>query len=243
MVEKRKLPKSAVVLAAGLGTRMRPLTNAMPKALVRVCGKALIDHALDALADAGVGEAVVNLHHFADQLGGHLSQRKRPGIVLSDEREQLLDSGGGVAKALPHLRGAPFFVLNADTFWIEGFRPNLLRLADAWDESRMDILLLLSAMANSIGYSGRGDFLMDGAGRLTRRAEREVAPFAYAGAAIFHPRAFAAAPQGPFSLNRLFDEAIAAERLFGLRLEGLWLHIGTPQSIREAESAIARSAA
>ncbi len=239
----RDIPQSAMVLAAGLGTRMRPLTNAMPKALVRVCGKALLDHALDALAQAGVARAVVNVHHFADQVAAHVAARTQPQVIVSDETARLLDSGGGVALALPHLGAGPFFVLNADTFWVEGYRPNLARLAQAWNDETMDILLLVSAMATAVGYGGKGDFSMDGLGRLVRRAERQIAPFAYAGAAIMHPRIFTDAPPAPFSLNLLFDRAIEAGRLHGLRMEGLWLHVGTPQAIREAETAISRSAA
>ena len=236
-------PKTAIVLAAGLGKRMLPITEQTPKPLVRVCGRALLDHALDALARAGVEKAVVNVHHLADQVEAHLRDRTSPLIVISDERDRLLESGGGVAKALPHLGGAPFYVLNADSFWIEGFRPNLGNLAAHWNDEAMDVLLLVTGMANAIGYSGAGDFTMDSVGRLTRRDERRVAPFAYAGAAILHPRIFADCPDGPFSLNAIFDRALERGRLFGLRLDGLWLHVGTPEAIHEAEEAIARSAA
>ncbi len=237
------MPSSAMVLAAGLGTRMMPITATMPKALVRVHGKALIDHALDALKRAGVGKAVVNVHHCADQMEQHLAGRTAPQIAISNERERLLDSGGGVVRALPLLGDGPFFVLNADTFWIEGYRPNLVRMAEHWDGERMDVLLLLSAMTSSVGYRGAGDFNMGADGRLIRRSERHVAPFAYAGAAIFDPAMFADPPGEVFSLNALFDRALERERLFGIRLDGLWLHVGTPEAIGEAEEAIARSAA
>jgi len=232
-----------MVLAAGLGKRMRPITDTLPKPLVRVCGKALVDHALDALAGVGVARAVVNVHYLADQMEAHLASRTRPAIVVSDERSVLLDSGGGVVRALPLLGPDPFFLLNADTFWIEGYRANLAALAAQWDGAAMDGLLLVAGMANCVGYDGVGDFTMDAVGRLTRRAERRVAPFVYAGAAILSPAAFADAPQGPFSLNRVFDRMLEQGRLFGLRLEGLWLHVGTPEAIREAEEAVARSAA
>ena len=194
-----------MVLAAGLGTRMRPLTNAMPKPLVEVAGKALIDYVLDRLAAAGVERAVVNVHHFADQIESHLAARKAPQIVISDERGLLLGTGGGVVKALPELGDAPFFHLNSDTIWIDGVRPNLLRLAEAFDPATMDALLLLAPTTGSIGYAGRGDFSMAPDGRLRPRGEREVAPFVYAGAAILTPALFAGAPQGEFSLTDLFD--------------------------------------
>jgi len=237
------IPRSAMVLAAGLGTRMRPLTETRPKPLVEVCGRAMIDQMLDRLVQAGVERVVVNLHHHADLLEAHLARRQRPAITLSDERDLLLDSGGGLRKALPLLGGDPFFSVNADTIWIEGMHPNLRRLGSAFDPEKMDALLLLAPTASSIGYDGRGDFLLDGSGRLKRRPERDVTPFVYAGAAVLHPRLFGTAPEGPFSLNRLFDKAIEEERLFGLRMEGLWMHVGTPEAIAEAEACYAQSAA
>jgi MurNAc alpha-1-phosphate uridylyltransferase len=233
----------AMVLAAGLGTRMRPLSDTLPKPLVPVAGKALIDHVLDRLADAGVREAVVNVHHRANQIEAHLKGRTRPKIIISDERGELLDTGGGVVKALPQLGRGPFFHMNSDTLWIEGVTPNLARLAAQFDAARMDILLLLASTATSIGYEGRGDFLMAPDGRLSRRAEREVTPFVYAGAAILSPAIFTDAPTGPFSLNRLFDRAADAGRLHGLRLDGVWMHVGTPAAIKAAEAAILESVA
>ncbi len=236
------MPKTAMVLAAGLGTRMRPLTDRVPKPLVPVGGKPLIDHVLDRLAQAGVERAVVNVHHFAEQMIDHLEGRSEPRITISDERGLLLDTGGGVMKALPMLGETPFFHLNADTIWIDGVRPNLMRLAEAFDAGTMHALLLLAPTAGSIGYAGRGDFVMASDGRLSRRTERDVAPFVYAGAAILTPRLFDNAPEGAFSLNALFDRAAAAGRLFGLRLEGLWMHVGTPEAIAAAEAAINASA-
>jgi len=235
-------PKTAMVLAAGLGVRMRPLTDTMPKPLVKVAGRALIDHVLDRLADAGVERAVVNVHHFAEQIVAHVAARKRPQITISDERGVLLDTGGGVVKALPLLGGAPFYHLNADTIWIDGVTPNLARLAEAFDPAAMDALLLLAPAAGSIGYAGRGDFLIAADGHLTPRPERDLAPFVYAGAAILSPRLFTDAPQGKFSLTALFHRAAAAGRLSGLRLEGLWMHVGTPDAIAAAEAAIRDSA-
>lgn len=233
----------AMVLAAGLGTRMRPLTDRLPKPLVQVAGKALIDHVLDRLADAGVTKAVVNVHHMADAVEKHLKGRTRPQIEISDERGELLDTGGGVVKALKLLGDAPFFHVNSDTLWIEGVTPNLGRLAAMFDAEQMDILLLLASTTASIGYEGRGDFAMRPDGRLHRRAEREVVPFVYAGAAILSPAMFADAPKGAFSLNTMFDRAIEAGRLFGLRLEGTWMHVGTPAAIKAAEAAILESVA
>jgi MurNAc alpha-1-phosphate uridylyltransferase len=236
-------PKHAMVLAAGLGTRMRPFNGRIPKPLVAVGGKALIDYALDRLAEEGVERAVVNVHHLADQIERHLAHRQRPKIVISDERGELLGTGGGVVKALPELGDGPFFHVNSDTIWIDGVQPNLRRLAAGFDPVRMDALLLLATTAASIGYSGRGDFLMAPDGRLTRRGEREVAPFVYAGAAILTPAFFAGAPAGAFSMSPLFDRAVEAGRLCGLRLEGLWMHVGTPEAIKAAEAAILASAA
>lgn len=235
-------PTRAMVLAAGLGKRMRPLTASTPKPLVEVAGRALIDYSLDRLDDAGVDLVVVNVHYLAELVRVHVSRRRSPAIVVSDESARLLDTGGGIAKALVHLGPDPFFLLNSDSFWIEGARPNLDWLAAAWRDDAMDALLLLAPTVKSVGYAGRGDFVMSPDGRLKRRPEREVAPFVYAGTAIVHPRLFADAPQGPFSLNLLFDRAIEAGRLFGTRLDGLWMHVGTPEAIREVEGSIADSA-
>lgn len=236
-------PKCAMVLAAGLGTRMRAFNGRVPKPLVKVGGKPLIDYVLDRLAEEEVERAVVNVHHLADQIERHLADRQRPKIVISDERNELLGTGGGVLKALPKLGGGPFFHVNSDTIWIDGVKPNLRRLAEAFDPARMDALLLLATTAASIGYTGRGDFLMTADGRLTRRGEHEVAPFVYAGAAILTPAFFAGAPAGAFSMSPLFDKAAEAGRLCGLRLEGLWMHVGTPEAVKAAEEAIVASAA
>ncbi|MFY9623458.1 MAG: nucleotidyltransferase family protein [Rhodoplanes sp.] len=236
-------PRRAMVLAAGLGTRMRFLTEARPKPLVAVGGKPLIDHVLDKLATAGVETAVVNVHYFADQIEQHLAGRRAPQIVISDERGGLLGTGGGVAKALPQLGDAPFFHVNSDTIWIDGVTPNLRRLAHAFDVNAMDALLLLAPTTTSIGYSGLGDFAMTADGRLRRRAEREVVPFVYAGVAVLSPALFADAPEGVFPLTQLFRHAEEAGRLHGLRLEGLWMHVGTPEAVAAAEAAILASAA
>jgi MurNAc alpha-1-phosphate uridylyltransferase len=232
-----------MVLAAGVGKRMRPLTATVPKPLIEVAGRALIDHGLDRLDRAGVETAVVNIHYLPRLLSAHLARRRRPEIAVSDESGGLLDTGGGILKALPLLGAEPFYLLNSDSFWIEGARPNLDWLAAGWDGAAMDALLLLAPTVRAIGYAGRGDFRMDPSGRLFRRKEREVVPFAYSGAAILHPRLFDNAPDGAFSLNLLFDRAIAADRLYGVRMDGTWLHVGTPDAIAEAELTIADSAA
>ena len=233
------MPNRAIVLAAGLGTRMRPYNGHVPKPLVEIGGKSLIDYSLDRLANAGVERAVVNVHHLADALERHLAPRQRPKIVISDERGELLGTGGGIAKALPQLGGAPFFLVNSDTVWLDGVKPNFTRLAEAFDPATMDVLLLLAPTAGSIGYTGRGDFAMLPDGRLRRQRENEVVPFVYAGAAILSPLLFADVPSGAFSLTMLFDRADERGRLFGLRLEGVWMHVGTPEAVAAAEAALA----
>jgi N-acetyl-alpha-D-muramate 1-phosphate uridylyltransferase len=235
--------RRAMILAAGLGKRMRPITASIPKPLVEVRGKALIDHILDRLKASGVETAVVNVHHLADQIERHLRRRTRPQVVISDERVRLLGTGGGIAQALFHFRGEPFLVLNGDSFWIEGTMPNLTWLSRAFDPLRMDGLILLAPTATSIGYDGRGDFVLAPEGLVRRRKEREVAPFVYSGVTLVHPRLFDDAPPPPFSLNLMFDRAIEADRLFGMRMDGIWMHVGTPEAIRAAELSIAASAA
>jgi N-acetyl-alpha-D-muramate 1-phosphate uridylyltransferase len=236
-------PRRAMVLAAGVGVRMRPLTDRMPKPLIRVGGKALIDHTLDRLVAAGVSTAVINVHHFAEQLRQHLAKRQDLEIIISDESRQLLGTGGGVQKALPVLGEGPFFHVNSDTIWIEGVTPNLDRIAAAFDSDRMEAVLLLAPTTASIGYEGRGDFALSSDGRLRPRAERQVVPFVYAGAAILTPSLFVDAPSAPFPLLDLFNRAAQAGRLHGVRLDGLWMHIGTPEAIAKAEAAIVVSAA
>jgi MurNAc alpha-1-phosphate uridylyltransferase len=234
-------PTKAMVLAAGLGVRMRPLTDRIPKPLVRVAGRALLDHVLDKLGDAGAGEAVVNVHYLPDQIIDHVASRARPRVIISDERDQVLGTGGGVVKALPLLGPAPFFHVNSDTLWIDGVQPNLGRLADAFDPARMDILLLMAPTASSIGYGGRGDYAMLSDGALRKRREHQIVPFVYAGAAIFSPSIFAGAPSGDFSLTKMFDTANDQERLFGLRLDGVWMHVGSPDAVHAAEDAFMES--
>lgn len=241
------MPHTAMVFAAGLGTRMRPVTDTLPKPLVPVGGKPLIDHMLDRFAEAGLERAIVNVHYRADQIEAHLDQRRRAGhrrpeIILSDERAQLLDQGGGIRKALPELGRDPFFLCNTDAFWLEGPCCNLASLAARWDPQMMDILLLVAATTSSVGVDWPGDFTMLADGRLVRREERSVAPFVYTGVGIVKPELFAAAPAGvPFRLAPYFFEAAAAGRLYGQRLDGRWLHVGTPDAITQAENTIKKS--
>jgi len=231
--------RRAMVLAAGLGTRMRPITDRIPKPLVAIGGRSMLDHALDRLAQAGVDEAVVNVHHLAAQIEAHVAGRERPRIAISDERALLLETGGGVRKALPMLGTQPFFHVNSDCLWSERRTANLAAMAAAFDPARMDMLLLLAERTSSVGFDGAGDFFQDEAGRLARRGGAAAAPFVYAGVAIIKPELFADTPEGPFSLNLLFDRCIAAGRLYGHRLDGLWLHVGTPEAIALAEQAYA----
>jgi MurNAc alpha-1-phosphate uridylyltransferase len=230
-----------MVLAAGIGKRMRPLTETTPKPLIKVGGRALIDYALDRLSAAGIERAVVNVHYLADLVEAHLARRETPTIVIADERQELLETGGGVKKALPLLGDEPFLTVNSDSLWIEGPRPNLMRLIEAWNPERMDILQLLAPIATAVGYEGYGDFSMDPEGRLRRRRDREVTPFVYAGIAILKPELLAGTPEGPFSANLLYDSAIERGKLYGLRLDGEWLHVGDPQALKAAEERLAAS--
>jgi N-acetyl-alpha-D-muramate 1-phosphate uridylyltransferase len=235
-MSRYELPgNSAMVLAAGLGKRMYPLTIDRPKPLVEVAGKRLIDYAFDRLRSANITRAVVNVHYLAEQVEDWAQSQTAPQVVISDERRQLLGTGGGIHKALGHLGPAPFFVLNSDSFWLDGAIPALERLRRAWDGARMDSLLLLSPQASAVGYEGAGDFHRDTGWRLTRRQPGETAPFIYAGCYLVSPSLFAGAPEGAFSMNLLWDAALARGRLFGLLHDGLWIHVGRPDSIAYAE--------
>lgn len=225
-----------MVLAAGLGTRMRPLTDDRPKALVEVGGRALIDHVLDRLAEAGVARAVVNVHWFADRLEGHLKARGRgPEIVISDERAELLETGGGLKKARALLGDDPVFVANIDSVWIDrgDALGDLIRL---WDPDRMDAALLLARREGSIGFEGDGDFFLADDGRLTFRGDAPAAPFAYMGVHITRPGYADGGPEGPFSLSPLWRRSAAEGRLFGCVLDGDWMHVGDPQARDQAEA-------
>jgi len=229
-----------MVFAAGLGTRMRPITKTLPKPLIEVAGRTLIDHCLDRFAENGVERAVVNVHWLADQIEAHLAARRAPAIVISDERVRLLDQGGGIKRALP-LLGETFFLCNTDAFWIEGPRSNLRRLAEAFDPERMDAILLVAASAGAVGVDWPGDFTMDREGRLYAREARRVAPFVYTGVGIIKRALFEGVAEDVFRLAPFFYRAADQGRLYGLRLDGLWLHVGRPESIAEAEKAIDRS--
>jgi MurNAc alpha-1-phosphate uridylyltransferase len=230
--------KRAMVMAAGKGTRMRPLTDSLPKPLVPFLGRPLIDHVLDRLAEAGIEEVIVNTHHFAALLEAHIAGRIRPRIVVSPEYEALLDTGGGVKKALKLLGDEPVITFNSDSVWIEGWGSNLTRLIDSFDPDRMDALLMIADAARTIGFVGRGDFHMDPAGRLTRRGPGETVPFMFAGVQVIKPSLFADGPEGPFSTNLIWDRLIAKDRLYGLRMSGVWMHVGTPDDLASAEAYI-----
>jgi len=229
------MPGHAMVLAAGLGLRMRPLTKHTPKPLIPVAGRSMLDRVFDRLDEAGLPHRVVNTHWLADQIARHLANHA--GVILSHE-DVLLGTGGGVAHALPLLGAQPFFVCNADIVWLDGARPALIRLAEVWDAARMDalLLLLLEPVGPAFGYDGPGDFFRADDGCLRRLGDASTAPFVFTGVQILHPRLFADAPDGEFSLNILYDRAQAAGRLFGLVHDGDWLHIGTPAALTAAES-------
>jgi MurNAc alpha-1-phosphate uridylyltransferase len=234
-----------MVLAAGIGEGMRALALRMPKPLVPPAGRPLLDHVLDRLAAAGVTTAIVNVHYLPDQLEAHLAGRKGkpPQTLVSDERGVLLDTGGGAKKALPLLGRGPFFIHNADSVWSEGAAPALTRMLRKWNPGVMDCLLLLAPTATSIGYAAKGDFSMAPDGRLSRRGKSEVVPFAFAGVSLCDERLFKDAPDGRFSLNLLWDRALAKGKLYGVRLDGRWMHVGTPDALAEAETLFEREGA
>ena len=227
---------AAMIMGAGMGSRMRPLTDDRPKPLVRVAGKTLIDHSIDRLAAAGVTTIVVNLHYKAEMLRAHLEQRHDVEIIFSDETEKLLDTGGGVVKALHLFDDKPFVIVNSDSIWVEGPVAALPAMMAHWDETRMDGLLLLAEMQTALGYEGRGDFVLKAGGHVLRARDHAGAAYAYPGVQIVHPRMFDSAPDGPFSTNLMWDRAITQDRLFGTVLDGAWIHVGTPQARDEAEA-------
>jgi N-acetyl-alpha-D-muramate 1-phosphate uridylyltransferase len=235
------VPETAMVMAAGLGKRMRPLTATRPKPLVEVAGKALLDHALERLRAAGVKRAVVNVHYLADALEAHLKNRDYGlEIIISDEREQLMETGGGLVKALPLLGERPFLSVNSDNLWIDGPVDSIRALAAAWDGARMDALLLMVPLARAHCHGGQGDFHLDAAGRIVgRRKPGRLAPFVWTGVQILHPRLITNAPEGPFSTNLFWNRAIEAGRAFGIVHGGLWFDVGTPRAIPVAEAMLA----
>lgn len=226
-----------MVFAAGLGTRMRPLTDRTPKPLVSIAGRTLIDRALDDFAQAGVATAIVNVHHLADQIETHLADRARPRIVISDERARLLDQGGGVKKVLPLIGDKPFFICNTDAFWVGAAQSNILALAEAWDAEKMDVALLLAPTLGSVGVDWDGDFDLDSESRIMRRDGPK--PYVYAGVGLMKPQLFANAADDVFKLAPFFFNAAQEGRLYGVVSSGLWLHVGTIAAIAEAEMAIA----
>ena len=226
----------AMILAAGLGTRMGPLTHDRPKPLVPVLGRTLIDRVIDRLIAGGIKTVVVNVHYKADMLKAQLAQRKDVEIIICDETDAILDTGGAIAKALEHFKGEPFFTQNSDSIWVEGMGRAMTRMSESWKSDSMDCLMLLAPTTSSLGYDGRGDFEMNALGHLKRRAELKLAPFVWTGLQILHPRLFDGAPTGRFSINPLWDKAIENERLFGIRLDGVWIHVGTPEGLVEAET-------
>jgi N-acetyl-alpha-D-muramate 1-phosphate uridylyltransferase len=230
----------AMILAAGFGKRMRPLTDTLPKPLIPVAGKPLLAYALDAARNAGVSRVVVNVHYRAEQIEAWCAEVQSPAIAISDERDALLETGGGIAKALPLLGRDPFFVLNGDGFWTEFETSALVRLRDAWRDDDMDCLLLLSPLSRTTGYDARGDFLMDNNDRLSRLPAASPDAMAYIGGYLVHPRLFEGVAVEKFSMNRLWDKAIAQGRLFGLAHAGWWFHVGTPEAIALAETGLRR---
>jgi len=228
---------TAMVLAAGLGKRMRPLTATRPKPLVRVAGKALLDHALDQVADAGIARAVVNVHYMPELIEAHLHGRRHPAITISDEREELLETGGGLVRAAAELPD-PFFCLNSDNLWLDGPTNAFADLSRAWDPERMDALLLVVAHKGARNFRGKGDFHMDKQGKLRRRAAGRIAPFVFTGIQLASKRLLRDAPEGPFSTNLLWDRAIEEGRLFGVAFTGLWFEVGTPEAIAPTEAAL-----
>ena len=234
------VPARAMVLAAGLGLRMRPLTLSRPKPLLTIAGRTLLDHALDRLAESGVETAVVNTHYLGGMIADHLASRSVPAIVVSPEPEAL-ETGGGIKRALGHFGAVPFVVANADILWRDGPVPAIRRLAAAWDDARMDALLLLMPVAGAHGYDGPGDFLLEASGRLTRRAPEATAPLVFAGVHLTHPRLYADTPEGPFSCNLVWNRAQAQGRLFGLIHDGSWFHVGTPEALVATEALVSLS--
>ncbi len=232
-------PRTAMVMAAGLGKRMRPLTATRPKPLVEVAGKALIDHVFDRLRAAGVEQVVVNVHYLADALEAHLARTDGLGITISDERKLLLETGGGLVQAAPMIAEDTFLVVNSDNYWIDGPADSLRLLASHWDEEKMDALLLLIPHARASNNSGVGDFHMDALGRLRRRGRGRVAPFVFTGIQIVSKRLLRDAPEGAFSTNIFWDRAMEEGRCFGAVHQGLWFDVGSPPAITATEAALA----
>jgi MurNAc alpha-1-phosphate uridylyltransferase len=234
-----EVPHTAMIMAAGLGKRMRPLTATKPKPLIEVGGRALLDHVLERLRVAGVKKVVVNVHYLADALEAHLASRNHGlEVVISDERDLLMETGGGLIKAAPLIDCDPFLALNSDNLWIDGPADTLKLLASQWDGTKMDALLLLVPLARAENHNGMGDFHMGRTGRLRRRERSRVAPFVFTGIQMVSKRLLKDAPEGPFSTNILWDRAIEEGRCFGAVHQGLWFDVGTPKSIELTEATL-----
>ena len=232
---------TGMALAAGLGTRMRPLTDDRPKALVEVGGKALLDWALDRFEAAGVTRTVINVHHFPDAMAVHIHAHARAAsLIVSDERDCVLETGGGVVKALPLLGEAPVFISNIDAIWVDGPEPELDRMRAAWDSDRMDVLLLVAPMQATLGFDGAGDFFLGEDGRLAWRGDASSAPFAYAGVQIMKPSVLAGRPAARFSMVEVWRDLLPRGRVFGLPMQSFWMHVGDPQAVAAAEARLAR---
>lgn len=236
IVRKRKPKlKTAMILAAGLGLRLRPITNKTPKPLVKVADRTLLDHTIDKLLAIGVKTAIINVHYLGDQIKQHLSKRTDLEIIFSSEADTLLETGGGIKNALEYFGDEPFFACNADVLWLNGPSPVLERMQDYWHDDQMDGLLMLHSTVEAYGYMGNGDFELDSVGRLSRKLEREVTPYLFTGVQILHPRIFGDTPFGAFSLNIIYDKLIKTNRLYGIINDGEWFHIGTPDGLDQAE--------
>ncbi|MBM85657.1 MAG: mannose-1-phosphate guanylyltransferase [Rhodospirillaceae bacterium] len=233
-----RVPKTAMILAAGLGKRMMPLSDRIPKPLLVIAGKTLLDRALERLIAAGVERIVVNASHLADRIVDHVTKLEDNRVFVSIEDEPL-ETGGGVVNAIDLLGQDPFYLINGDSVWVDGMKCTLLRLAETWDADRMDALLLLASLPRVPGFSGLGDFVMDQDGLLDRRPEAMVAPYAYMGLSILSAAMFEGAPNGPFSLNKLYNGAIEARRLHGMLHDGLWYHVSTPEDLEIARNRFA----
>ncbi len=234
----RDMVDQAFILGAGFGSRMRPLTDTIPKPMVQLAGKPLIDHVINRLTSVGVKKIVVNVHYLADVLETHLRQRNDVELIISDERDELLDTGGGIYKALPHFGDEPFFIHNSDSVWVENGHDNLAELIKKFDPQKMDNLLCLANKNTSLGYDGNGDFLLSNEGLISRKPSDVTSDHVFIGASIATKNLFKKSPEGSFSLNKLWDASIAQNRVYGIKHRGIWMHVGTTEALSDAEDCI-----
>ncbi|MAV88749.1 MAG: mannose-1-phosphate guanylyltransferase [Rhodospirillaceae bacterium] len=227
--------ETAMILAAGLGLRLRPITNKIPKPLVKVANRTLLDHTIDKLLAIGVKTAIINIHYLGDQIRQHLSERTDLEIIFASEADTLLETGGGIKNVLEYFGNEPFLACNADVLWLNGPSPVLKRMQNSWHDEQMDGLLMLHSTVEAYGYTGNGDFELDSVGKLSRKLERELTPYLFTGVQILHPRIFKGTPSGAFSLNMIYDKLIKTDRLYGILNDGEWFHIGTPDGLDQAE--------